>query len=152
MINKYKVNLIFVLCILLFLFSITSCKKNDERELVNNTAIIKYELISTSVLKVNPDLNYSLALDCTNSKGIFSPETLNPTGKIWSKVITITTSNRPLSVKFSAIGYTEDITGSVTLNLYVNDVLKVSNIVSITNYGNSIGKFVGAPELIHVLK
>lgn len=107
----------------------------------NNTHV-RYEIISTSSFKV-PTLNgtvlspYSLNIGYLNESGGQQNEQIVANGTTYTKTVTMQTELRPLPIQYAVSGYTLNTTGTVTTKIYVNNSLKGTKTVDITDFSGN---------------
>jgi len=138
-----------VALLMLALLTFTGCKKDDKSIPRRGQIILKYELVSSVPFQSIPGVtSWSLAMLYTNATGNFQDERPTVTGTTWTKTVEFTSSQRPITIYFNPVGYTNGTTGTVTANIYENNVIKAStvfyispldNIVGIGQFGNGFG-------------
>ena len=119
---------------LFLLVTIQGCKKEETTSSNNNSnnnkTILKYEIISPV-----PTLPDSTLINSTGFKPviIYSGPSISVTSeyykysfKIWTKEIDITNSQRPFYASLNARCYVPVTTGTASMNIYVNGVLKAN--------------------------
>lgn len=134
-----------VALLMLALLTFTRCKKDDKTIPRGGQTILKYELVSSvpfqSVLG-GPSLNITY----TNATGNLQNEQLIVTGTTWTKTVEFTSSQRPIVIYFNPAGNTNATTGTVTANIYENNVIKASTVFNIfSGQAVGIGIFGGIP-------
>jgi hypothetical protein len=130
--NKLKYALSIFVALLI---SITGCKKDDAASPNGGKTILKYEIISTIPFTVLPTSNYSLSVSYTNATGQTQVEQTTITSATWTKTVELTSTQRPLGITLGGSGFTNGVSGSVTINIYENDILKATNIGSVSASG-----------------
>ncbi len=123
------------------------CNSGD----INDSDSIKYELTSTSPFTNINSVGGTfpaVTVAYTNETGQRQQEQLQINGTTWSKVINLTTTQRPVAVVMEANGNTQNNSGSVTLKVYVNGSLRGTQVVNIgpssfQNYGLFMGGYIG---------
>ena len=143
--SKIVIKLKFVL---IFLLSVifNGCS-SDSNNSGSNSDVIKYEITSTSpfqVINSGTSALPSITVGYTNETGQQQQDQLLVGGTTWTKTVNLTTPQRPIQVVLSASGYTQSSNGTVTLKVYVNNVLRGTQNLSISpnpipNYGIFIG-------------
>lgn len=139
----------FVLISLLYVIFI-GCS-SDSNNSGSNSDVIKYEITSTSPFQVigsGTSTLPSITVAYTNETGQRQQEQLQIGGTTWTKTVNLTSPQRPIAVAMEANGNTQTNSGSVTLKVYVNNVLRGTQIVNISqssfqNYGMFIGGYIG---------
>jgi len=127
---KYTLSILLALII-----TFTGCKKEDAAGPNGGKTILKYEIISTIPFAVLPTSNYSLSVNYTNATGQTQVEQTTITSTIWTKTVELTSTQRPLGITLGGGGFTNGVSGSVTVNIYENDILKATNIGSVSSSG-----------------
>lgn len=130
------------LLISLLLVIFNGCS-SDSNNSVSNSDVIKYEITSTSpfqVINSGTSTLPSITVGYTNETGQQQQEQLLVGGTTWTKTVNLTTPQRPVVVAMTASGYTQSSNGSVTLKVFVNNVLRGTHNVPISlsplqNYG-----------------
>lgn len=123
----------------------------DSNNSGSNSDVIKYEITSTSpfqVINSGTSTLPSITVGYTNETGQLQQEQLQIGGTSWTKTVNLTTPQRPIAVVLQASGYTQSSNGTVTLKVYVNNVLRGTQNLSISpnpiqNYGMFIGGYIG---------
>jgi hypothetical protein len=118
------------------------CSRDSES--LNSATTIKYEVTSTSSFKtISGGLltPYSLSITYLNESGGAQTEQLVVTGNIYTKTVNLQTKLRPIPIQYVVSGCTQDISGSVTIKIYVNNTLKGSATSSINNL-SGVGYFL----------
>lgn len=142
-INIKNIATVFILIFSLVMFN--ACKKD------NNTptpVTVKYEIVSTAALK---DTTVMGSIKYTDANGADQTAVdFFPGYKTWTKTITLTTSNRPLTLKLSTPSiYFVENQGSVTGKIYINDIEYVRSTTNIV-LGNNVF-FISLPEISTVV-
>lgn len=122
------------LLISLLLVIFNGCS-SDSNNSVSNSDVIKYEITSTSpfqVINSGTSTLPSITVAYTNETGQRQQEQLQIGGTTWTKTVNLTTPQRPIAVAIEANGNTQTNSGSVTLKVYVNNVLRGTQIVNIS--------------------
>lgn len=124
--------------------TLASCKKDEETTPKNPT--IKYEIIPGAPFTNSTGLgtNYSVNLTYTNATGQLQiNEQLQLTGQTtFTKEVVLTSTQRPMPIHFVAAGFTSASgTGTTTLNIYLDGVLKATRSVPIINAGSGVFYF-----------
>lgn len=132
--NRFFVSVLTSLMLTLFTF--IGCKKDEEANPNSGKTILKYELVSSMPLKVYPISNFSLQATYTNSTGQVQVEKSSSTDTVWTKTVELTSTQRPDTIVFGCSGYTNGTSGAVTINIYDNDVLKATQVGSISRMGD----------------
>lgn len=138
-----------VALLMLALLTFTGCKKDDKSIPRPGPIILKYELVSSVPFQRVPfeiiPGGPSLIMNYTNATGNLQPEQPIVTGTTWTKTVEFTSSQRPIGIWFHPTGYTNGTTGTVTANIYENNVIKASSvfIISPSNIGINFGMFAG---------
>ncbi len=133
----------FLLPFFLYLFLITGCKKESNRNSGSND--VKYEILTSTAIAA-PSLGQIYRVGYVNSTGqLETVDNFIPGQKSWTKSVTITTSSRPLNVQVAAPqAIFLSAPGSVTLNIYVGGILKASTTNNSTS-GSGLHFVVSTP-------
>jgi hypothetical protein len=135
--NKNKITQFIyapIITCLVFIF-FNSCKKDEVIPSNSTKTILKYEIISSVPFAVLPTSNFSLSVSYTNATGQTQVEQSIITGTTWTKTVELTSSQRPINILAGGSGFTNGISGSVTINIYENDLLKATNVGTISSSG-----------------
>lgn len=148
-------NYISFVCVIFTLFQ--SCSKSDE----NNEAspfTVKYEIISSSKI-ISP--GSSVIISYTNSTGQLQTKSFSSSDNLisWNETINVTSAIRPLTLNLSITssgaangGYLAIAnSGTITQNIYINDILKSSNINNSTSTNNSWGYKIAPTPINHIV-
>lgn len=123
--------LFLLLSIVVFLFA--GCEKDSS----SGSVTLKYEIVSTSdfipVVISGVQIAPPISVTYVNETGQQQREEINSTAPSWSKTIQLTTTQRPIPIMFYVSGNTLNVTGTGTVKIYANGVLKASQNVTILN-------------------
>jgi hypothetical protein len=133
---------------LFLLVTLQGCKKEETTSSNNNNSnktIVKYEIISP--VPTLPDSTLDFNLGGFNSFVKYTDDYLggsvgkNVSYSVWTKEIVIT--QRPFIAFLAARGYVPVTTGGVSMNIYVNGVLKanITAPIRIANAQETVGIF-----------
>jgi hypothetical protein len=127
---------------------------NSDSDNSNSGTIVRYELISTSNFTTTFSsgttpviIPFSLSIGYLNESGGQQNVQIVATGNNYTKSVTMQTQLRPIPIQYAVTGYTSNPTGTVTMKIYVNNLLKGTQTVSIANYLNG-GMFTGYLTII----
>ena len=143
-------NFISIFCVLCtFLQSCSRGNEDNNSSIVKSPFTIKYEIISSSKI-ISP--GSSVVISYTNSLGQLQTESFSGTSNLitWNKSINVESIVRPLTLNLSikSSGATNggylaiSNSGTITQNIYINGILKSSNISNSTNTNNSWGYMI----------
>lgn len=139
-----------VALLMLALLTFTGCKKDDKSIPRRGQIILKYELVSSVPFLQGVAGLPGLNINYTNATGNWQNEQPIVTGRTtWTKTVEFTSSQRPIGIYFSPTGFTNGTTGTVTANIYENNVIKASTVWNIfDNLG--VGSFGG--QIVYILQ
>lgn len=143
-------NFISIFCVLCtFLQSCSRGNEDNNPSIVKSPFTVKYEIISSSKI-ISP--GSSVVISYTNSSGQLQTESFSGTSNLitWNKSINVESIVRPLTLNLSikSSGATNggylaiSNSGTITQNIYINGILKSSNISNSTNTNNSWGYMI----------
>jgi hypothetical protein len=129
-----------IICFSIFLTTFFGC--NGDADSSPNNTQVRYEIVSTTSFKV-PTLNgtalspYSLNISYLNESGGQQNEQIIANGTTYTKTVTMQTELRPLPIQYAVSGYTLNTTGTVTTKIYVNNSLKGTKTVDISDFSGN---------------
>lgn len=132
--------LLFSFSIILFL--LPSCKKDNTpsptplKNVIASPFTVKYEIFWSQDLAGANDIGYSPA-NYPKSNSNLIHELIKYPEKTWTKTITVTTSIRPLEIHLQTDMQLYE-TGTVTLNIYINGTLVITDTEVITRNNSTI--------------
>ena len=111
-----------------------SCTPGNPATPSTGAVTIKYEMICSAPILPAPAGLYNY-ITYTNSDGNGTEERNIITSSPWSKTVTLNVAQRPLGIGFSGQTYTGS-NGTITSNIYINNVLKDTRSYQINNSGS----------------
>ena len=129
---------IYFIPVLLLLFLFSSCgEKND----LNPSLKLKYEISTNSFFLIPAGNTPSITVSYTNEKGETIFEQIHSNSNTWSKIVNVSSSDRPFEFSFTANGTTRTVNGIVVLKVSANDITKSESQVNIFDTQIGMGGF-----------
>ncbi|SNS25165.1 hypothetical protein SAMN06295967_10621 [Belliella buryatensis] len=116
----------------------SSCgEKND----LNPSLKLKYEISTNSFFLIPAGNTPSITVSYTNEKGETIFEQIHSNSNTWSKIVNVSSSDRPFEFSFTANGTTRTVNGIVVLKVSANDITKSESQVNIFDTQIGMGGF-----------
>lgn len=113
---------------------LSGCKKNNGNNGTNGTSgsfTVKYELTCSAGTTIKI-VNGLASFGYTNVTGQVEYDNAFSSGSLWTKSLTVTTTQRPLQLVFEAISATLTDPGFATGSIYINGTLKATSTYQVS--------------------
>jgi hypothetical protein len=137
-----------IMFFLFLLVALQGCKKEEETTTTTtntNKTIVKYEIISPVATLIDSVLINSLVkpfISYTGPTFNLNTEFYKNSFIVWTKEVDVTNTPRPFYAVLGARCYVPITTGTATMNIYVNGVLKVNVNLPIKRLEDTLGMFM----------